>query len=39
MKQTNRDRQRELAYKISGWGMLIAFALLLLLSLINLICG
>ncbi len=36
MKQSNRDRQRELSYKISGWAMLIAFALLLLLSIANL---
>lgn len=39
MKQTNRDRQRELAYRISGWAMLIGFAILLLSSLMNLICG
>ena len=35
MEQSNRDRQRELAYKISGWGMLIAFAMILLLSIAN----
>lgn len=35
MRQNNRDRQKELSYKISGWGMLIAFAIILILSIAN----
>ena len=35
MKKTRKDRQKELLYKISGWGILIAFAVLLLSAFIN----
>lgn len=37
MKQSNRDRQRELSYKIVGWGILIFMAFVLISSVIRFI--
>jgi hypothetical protein len=35
MKQNITDIQQELIYKTSGWAMIIAFVLLLLLAIVN----
>ena len=37
MEQSNRDRQRELSYKIVGWGMLIFVAFVLFSSVVRFI--
>ena len=37
MRQNNRDRQRELSYKIVGWSILIVMGMALLSSVIKFI--
>ena len=37
MEQSNRDRQKELSYKIVGWGILIFMGFVLISSVIRFI--